>query len=288
MTGFGMSRFMAGTDEWLVEVKSVNHKFCEVKVRLPREMSSLEAALVKTVKDRVARGAVDVWIRRFLQQAPTAVPTVDVGLAKSYLDSLQALAQSLGLSDKVSLRDIVSQPGVLRIDEKPLDVAGLEEAAQRALGEALGSMLKMREVEGALLKADLEARLQKISTLSNEVESLGPRSVSEYQDRLWARVKELSAQQPVEPQRLAQEVALMADRCDITEELTRLRSHLTHFQKLMASGEPAGRKLEFLTQELNREINTTGAKSQHVDISSRIVDLKAEVERIREQVQNVE
>ena len=279
---------MAGTDEWLVEVKSVNHKFCEVKVRLPREMSSLEAGLLKTVKDRVARGAVDVSFRRLLQQAPAAVPTIDGALARSYLNSLQALAQSLGLSDTVSLRDIVSQPGVLRLDEKPLDVAGLEGAAQRALGEALGSMLKMREVEGALLKADLEARLQKISTLASEVESLAPTSVSEYRDRLWARVKELSAQQPVEPQRLAQEVALMADRCDITEELTRLRSHLTHFQKLMASGEPAGRKLEFLTQELNREINTTGAKSQHVDISSRVVDLKAEVERIREQVQNVE
>ncbi len=277
-----------GDEEFSVEVRSLNHKFCEVKARLPRELSALEPALVKQVKDRLARGAVDVFIKRHTATAAGTVPVVDVGLAREWARALREVGEALGELAEVSWSVVASQPGVVRLEERGMDVASATQAVSGALEQALTALEQMRQVEGEAIRADLETRLGLIERWSREVAGLAPRSVEEYRQRLTERVAELARGISVDEQRLAQEVALFAERSDIAEEMTRLASHLEQFRQLMAGSEPSGRRMDFLVQEMHREVNTTGSKSQHAEISSRVVSMKAEVERIREQVQNVE
>ncbi|QSQ24980.1 YicC family protein [Pyxidicoccus parkwayensis] len=288
MTGFGAGRARVGDEEVSVELRSLNHKFCEVKARLPRELSALEPTVTKQVKDRLARGSVELLVKR---QAPTAsgtVPTVDMGLAREYVRTFRELAKELGLPGDVAWSQVANQPGVVRLEEKGVNVESATQALQAALDQALTALEKMRLVEGEAIYTDLDSRLKLLEGWSREVAQLAPRAVQEYQQRLTDRIAELARGVAVDPQRLAQEVALFAERTDIAEEVTRLASHLEQFRALMASSEPAGRRMDFLVQEMHREVNTTGSKSQHAEISARVVSMKAEVERIREQVQNVE
>ncbi|WNG25782.1 YicC family protein [Cystobacter fuscus] len=288
MTGFGAGRARVGDEEFSVEVRSLNHKFCEVKARLPRELSALEPALVKQVKDRLARGAVDVFIKRNTATAAGTVPVVDVGLAREWARALREVGEALGELAEVSWSVVASQPGVVRLEERGMNVESATQAVSGALEQALTALEQMRQVEGEAIRVDLETRLGLIERWSREVAGLAPRSVEEYRQRLTERVAELARGISVDEQRLAQEVALFAERSDIAEEMTRLASHLEQFRQLMAAGEPSGRRMDFLVQEMHREVNTTGSKSQHAEISARVVSMKAEVERIREQVQNVE
>ncbi|SEN22930.1 TIGR00255 family protein [Stigmatella aurantiaca] len=288
MTGFGAGRARVGDEEVSVEVRSLNHKFCEVKARLPRDLSALEAGVVKQVKDRLARGSVDVQVKRQVVTASGTVPVVDVALAREYARAFRELASALGSPTEVSWTQVSTQPGVIRLEEKGMDVESASKAVLTALEQALGALEQMRQVEGEAIRADLDARLKLIEGWSREVAALAPRAVEDYRQRLTERVAELARGVAVEPQRLAQEVAMFAERTDIAEEVTRLASHLEQFRALMASNEPAGRRMDFLVQEMHREVNTTGSKSQHAEISTRVVSMKAEVERIREQVQNVE
>ncbi|WP_043433210.1 YicC/YloC family endoribonuclease [Cystobacter fuscus] len=288
MTGFGAGRARVGDEEFSVEVRSLNHKFCEVKARLPRELSALEPALVKQVKDRLARGAVDVFIKRNTATAAGTVPVVDVGLAREWARALREVGEALGELAEVSWSVVASQPGVVRLEERGMDVESATQAVSGALEQALTALEQMRQVEGEAIRVDLETRLGLIERWSREVAGLAPRSVEEYRQRLTERVAELARGISVDEQRLAQEVALFAERSDIAEEMTRLASHLEQFRQLMGAGEPSGRRMDFLVQEMHREVNTTGSKSQHAEISARVVSMKAEVERIREQVQNVE
>jgi uncharacterized protein (TIGR00255 family) len=288
MTGFGAGRARVGDEEVSVELRSLNHKFCEVKARLPREFSSLEPTVSKQVKDRLARGSVELLVKR---QAPTAsgtVPTVDFALAREYVRAFRELAKELGLVGEVAWSQVANQPGIVRLEEKGVDVESATLALQAALDQALTALEKMRLSEGEAIHADLDARLKLLEGWSREVAQLAPGAVREYQQRLSDRIAELARGVAVDPQRLAQEVALFAERTDIAEEVTRLASHLEQFRALLTSSEPAGRRMDFLVQEMHREVNTTGSKSQHAEISARVVSMKAEVERIREQVQNVE
>lgn len=288
MTGFGSGRATVGSEELIVEVRSVNHKFCEVKARLPRELNALEPHLTKIVKDRLARGAVDVTVKRAARASVGLVPTVDLNLAREYRRAFAELAVALDVTDNTSVRDIVSQQNVVRLEEPSVNVDDAAKAAEAALADALTAIEAMRQKEGLALHSDLSARLELVATWAREVATLAPKSVEQWRTRLAQRVGELSKGIPVEPQRLAQEVALFAERTDIAEELTRLESHLVQFRALLAADEPSGRKMDFLVQEMHREVNTTGSKSQHADISARVMQLKTELERIREQVQNVE
>jgi uncharacterized protein (TIGR00255 family) len=288
MTGFGVGRATAGTEDITVELKSVNHKFCEVKPRLPRELSSLESLVVKQVKDRISRGAVEVTVRRQAQTQNGQAPVVDVALAREYQRALLELAQALGSTPEVPLPFIASQPGVLRMEERATSPEDGQRALEGALGQALDALVRMREVEGEAICRDLCARLDLVDAGVGELEALAPRAVEEYRARLAERISELARDVAVDPARLVQEVAFFAERTDVAEEMTRLRSHLVQLRALLASPEPAGRRMDFLVQELHREVNTTGSKSQHAQISGQVVALKAEVERIREQVQNLE
>ena len=291
MTGFGAGRGQAGAETVLVELRSVNNKFCEVKARLPRELSALETELSRTIKARVARGTVDVTVRRELSGGVRGLlPRVDLALAGAYAKALRELKSELGLAGEPSVRDVAAMEGVISLAEAPPDVASMGQALQAGLQEALGALEEMRRREGEALARDVLSRLDFIERGAAAIALLAPASIELYRDRLQTRIAELlrGAPQGADPQRLAQEVAFFADRTDIAEELTRLGSHLSQLRGLVAGDAPAGRKLEFLVQEVNREINTVGSKAQHAGIAAQVVDLKAELERVREQIQNIE
>jgi uncharacterized protein (TIGR00255 family) len=287
MTGFGSGRGASNGEEIVVEVRSVNHKYCEVKIRLPRELSALETDLGRAVKERLARGGVEVAVRR-AGPGGSMAPRVDAALAEAYARAYAEVAARLGLHGQASLSDIVAAEGVIRLDDREADLDDARVAAGRALTQALDALVGMRSREGEALRRDLEARLDVVDGLVVRVETLAPQAVEHHRARLAERVRELTGGVPLDPSRLAQEVALLAERTDVAEEVTRLRSHVAQARQLLGSGEPAGRKLDFLVQEMHREVNTIGSKSQHAEISGVVVGLKAEIERMREQVQNVE
>jgi uncharacterized protein (TIGR00255 family) len=288
MTGFGTGRAVVDDDDLVVEVKSVNHKFCEVKARLPRELTALETALVRRVKDRVARGALDVSVKRSRSAGVGLVPVVDTGLAREYRRAFAELAAATGLPDTTTIKDVATLPNVVRLDEPQVDLSKATRAMETAVDQALTALEAMRSVEGKAIEKDLLARLELVARSVAEIERRAPPTVEEYRARLADRIAELTRGMVVDPQRLAQEVAFFAERCDVAEELTRLRSHVEQFKQLCVAAEPSGRKLDFLVQEMHREVNTTGSKSADAAVTSLVVQLKAELERVREQVQNVE
>ena len=289
MTGFGSGRGETPGETISVELRSVNGKFCDVKPHLPRDLLSLESELVRAVKARLSRGAVDVFVRREgRDSARAAVPRVDLPLAAAYAKALRGMTESLGLSGEPSLQDLVQLEGVLTLSEEPPDLTAASAALRLALETALSALEAMRRSEGEALARDLSLRLDTLEKGAALIRALAPQVVEGYRDRLAARVAELARGGPADPQRLAQEVAFFADRTDVAEELTRLASHTAQVRALLSSEAPAGRKLEFLVQEVHREVNTIGSKSQHAGISTQVVELKAELERIREQLANIE
>jgi len=287
MTGFGAGRGASGGEEIDLEIRSVNHKFCEVKARVPRELMPLEMEVVRGVKERLARGGIEVSARRGAGRASLS-PKVDPALAEEYLRAFRAVQARLGLPGEVKLEDVLRADGVVTLEERTLDLEAARAAVAAALSAALDSLTRMREREGEALARDIGGRLVTVEAFAARVEQLAPRSVDYYRDRLTERVAELTRGFNLDPARLAQEVALFADRIDVAEEVTRLRSHLAQMRGLMAGDEPAGRKMEFLVQEMHREVNTIGSKSQNAEIAATVVVVKAEIERMREQVANVE
>ncbi len=287
MTGFGAGRAAQGCEEIVVEARSVNHKFCEVKVRLPRELAALEIEIARAVKERLARGGVEVALRRSGSRGALA-PRVDFALAEEYARAFEEVRSRLGLSGAVGLADVLSADGVVTLDERAVDLDVARAAVMVALGQALATLTAMRTSEGEALARDLAGRIEQIDVMVARVEVCAPQAIDHYRTRLHERIQDLARGFTADPARLAQEVALFADRMDVTEEVTRLRSHLAQTRALLAGEEPAGRKMEFLVQEMHRETNTIGSKSQSAEIAGLVVMLKAEIERMREQVQNVE
>ena len=231
MTGFGTGTATAGNESLTVELRSVNHKFCEVKVRLPRELGVLEGSLQKVVKDKLARGAVDVAVRRASRTSLGVVPQVDLALAREYRRAWAELAKGLELPDTTTVRDMATQVNVIRLEEPQVTLEDATKAAEGALTLALEALGKMREKEGAALSADLSARLALVAAWVDEVKVLAPKAIDLYRTRLSERIAELSKGLAVDPQRLAQEVAFFAERTDVAEEMTRLSSHLEQFNE---------------------------------------------------------
>src|SRR4051812_23434417 len=287
MTGFGAFRGEAGHESLTVELRSVNAKFCEVKVRLPRELASVEGEVVRTIKARVQRGSIDAYIRRDNTASEGLVPQIDLPLATAYVGALRTLRDSLGLSGEPSINDVASFDGVMKLGDAAPDLQSVSSALQQGLSGAITALEEMRAREGSALARDLKSRFDTIERGARQIAHLVPQQVEAARERLQRRISELSGA-ALDPARLAQEVALITDRTNIAEELTRLANHLAQARGLIDSDAPAGRKLEFLVQEVNHEINTIGSKSQHAAIAAQVVELKAELERVREQVQNVE
>ncbi len=288
MTGFGQGHGQAGAEAIGVEVRSVNGKFCDVKPHLPRELGALEAELMKTVRSRVQRGVIDIHVRRSGTDQRTTQPRLDLSLASAYASALRELKMRLMLDGEPTVSDISALDGVISLVETPPDLGAAAQALRTALDQALTAHDELRRQEGEALRKDLAARLDSVERNVAAVRELAPQSVEALRDRLAIRVAELSRGTQIDPLRLAQEVAFFADRTDVSEELTRLASHLQQMRALLVQDAPAGRKLDFLLQETNREVNTIGSKAQHVGIAGHVVELKAELERIREQVQNIE
>jgi uncharacterized protein (TIGR00255 family) len=287
MTGFGAGKGGEGGEAVEAEVRSVNHKFCEVKVRLPRELAALETEITRWVKERLARGGIDVSIRRSSSRAALS-PRVDAELAAEYARAFEDVRARLGLAGGVALSDVLAAAGVVTLEERSVDLDAARGSVAAAVSAALAGLLSMREREGIALARDLEGRLAVVESIAARLAEAAPRTLESYRARLEERVAELSRGLAPDPARLATEVALFADRTDVTEELTRLASHVAQMRALLASGEPAGRKMDFLVQEMHREANTVGSKSQSAEAAAAVVNLKAEIERMREQVQNVE
>ncbi len=289
MTGFGRAECQEDDYTYQAEVRSVNNRFIEVNTRLPKAYSDLEQPLKKLVKSHCSRGSISITISLGSSNDSTGEweITPNLPLAKQYIDALKKIQDSLGLEGNVDLKSVVGLRDIIKIEPVTLDPAkkGL---ILNIAEEALTSLQKMREEEGENLQKDLAQRIDSIENHAAEIESRHPEVLTEYQVKLKDRIKNMSDGLELDEARLAQEAALLADRCDITEEMTRLKSHLNQFRKFFETKEPIGRKLEFITQEINREVNTTGSKSNDIIISNRVIEIKSELEKIREQVQNIE
>jgi uncharacterized protein (TIGR00255 family) len=288
MTGYGRGECSQGGFKVTVEVSSVNRKQTEISVNLPRELEVLEAQLRDEINRRVARGRLTVRVSAHAALA-AGKSLLNAPLAKTYARELRALAKSLHLSNGITLDLLARAPGVMQPAEEITPAEELWPAVSKALRDALVVMLKMREREGAWLAKDLIARAARLRAGVRRVGRLAPRSAKKYRAQLLARIKSAGFETPLlEDERLIKEVFYFADRSDISEELTRLESHFQQFNDCVKSKEPVGRTLDFLAQEMNREVNTLGAKANDRAISREVVLLKAELEKFREQVQNVE
>jgi uncharacterized protein (TIGR00255 family) len=288
MTGFGAGEIATSAGRYGVEIRSVNHRFRDVVVRIPRDLSPLEDRVRAVVQARVFRGRVDVAVvRDDYGRRPRAVKA-DAALAKAYVDALDGLRQTLPISGGVDLSLLLSLPDLVKIEEEKEDVEASWPAVERGVTTALDRLIAMREAEGVRLGADLLERLSRLERLAEAIANRAPRVVEDYHARLGRRVQELAGSVAVDPGRLAAEVALFADRSDITEEVTRFRSHLAQFRATVGGTGAVGRTLEFIVQEMGREANTIGSKANDLEITRHVIAIKAELENLREQIQNVE
>ena len=290
MTGYGKFEEVSEQGRFTVEIRSVNHRYGEISVRMPRSFLSLENEVKKLLATVLKRGKIDATIQWEEVGGGASMPQADLVLAQGYADLFRGLASELGLSGEVPLTLVLAQKGVLRdtITAATIDEAEYLPQLLSAVNGAIVSIDAMRTREGEALLLDLTARRRQLGEWIGQVGSRAPQVVSEYRQKLKVRLDQLLEGVEMDPVRLAQEVAVMADRCDVTEELVRLASHFDQFDEALLLAEPVGRKLDFLMQEMNREVNTIGSKSSDAEITALVVHIKAEMEKMREQVQNVE
>ena len=288
MTGFGrgISQFEAG--EITVEIRSVNHRFFEFTAKTPKGMGFLDERLKKLVGGQITRGKVDAFVSLNQSSMQPAAPVFRKETAESYLTALRKAGKELGLKNDLKLSSLLELPDLFVPERKELNEDALWEAVQSAAAEAMEQLMTMRRTEGEKMEADLLSRLETVEQASYEVEKLSGGSVSRYQERLRAKLAEVLADQDIDENRIVTEAAIFADRIATDEETVRLRSHITQFRSILKEEGPVGRKLDFLVQELNREVNTIGSKCSELTITNLVVSEKAEIEKIREQVQNLE
>lgn len=288
MTGYGKGEAQADSVTLSVEIKTVNHRYADITVKLPRALMMLENEIRRQVGQVLKRGKIDVFVNFGQSGESVVVPVLNQPLAHAYHDLFTHMRNELGLSGGVTLEMIVSQKDVIQLREAESSAEALQGCLLDALERALGQVAVMRRNEGEATAADLRERLAQLASLLEGVEQRAPLIPQEWQAKLMERLARLQQGFEWDPQRVAQEVAVYADRCDISEELTRFRSHLAQFYGLFEDAEPVGRRMDFLVQELNREVNTMGSKSNDAELTKTVVAMKAELEKIREQVQNIE
>ena len=288
MTGYGRGAATLEGRELVIELKSVNNRFLDIGMKLPRQLSFLEDSLRKLLNDALSRGHVDVFVNYRNLRSDAKTVRVDQALLKAYLTSARESAKALDLADDLTLSKALTLPDVTLILPADEDQQALTNLGQEAMTMAIEGLKAMRFKEGERLKLDLAARMDTMTGYAAAIEKRAPAVAEEYRTKLTARIEEMLGEMEVDRSRLATEVAIFADRAAIDEEIVRLNTHLIHFRELLEASEPVGRKMDFLIQEVNRESNTVGSKCNDVDIARVVVGLKAEVEKMREQVQNVE
>ncbi|MDI6711332.1 MAG: YicC/YloC family endoribonuclease [Bacillota bacterium] len=288
MTGYGRGEAEEPYRKFTVELKAVNHRFSEVVVRLPRSMMALEDRIRRVVLEHISRGRVDVFLNVDEGEGRPIAVKVDKDLALAYYKAMKDLQGDLGLSGVISLDHLIAMPQIFLPDEPKAEPEEWWPAIEQALRQACGGLVVMRREEGAVLASDLDARLAEMEDMAARIKERVPEVAAAYRERLEQRLQELAGDLTIDPARLAQEVAFFAERADITEELVRLASHLRQARDCLAAEGPVGRRLDFLAQEMFREVNTIGSKAQDEAIAKLVVELKIQLEKVREQVQNVE
>lgn len=288
MTGYGRAEQVLNGRDITVELRSVNSRFFEYSSRIPRTCAFMEDKLKKLAAARVSRGKVELNLSIQNVTAADTVVQVNWQLAESYKNAFQAMADRMDLKNDATVGMIARFPDVLTQTAAPTDPDALWADVEQVAGQAVEAFLAMRAAEGEKLRADVESRLTTIETLVGQIEQNSAGRVQAYTERLYARLKEILEDRSIDEARLVTEAAIFADKTAIDEETVRLHSHVAQYRAILALDEPVGRKLDFLTQELNRESNTIGSKCQDVSITRLVVELKSEIEKIREQIQNIE
>ncbi len=288
MTGYGRSVETRNGREFTVEVRSVNNRYLDCAVRLPRLVAFGEDAVKQAVKNTISRGKVDVYVSVRSEGGEQGTVTLNTALAEGYLAAMRQMAETFGLENDVKVSDLSRLPEVFTVDKPEVDEEALLADLMAVANEALAGYDAMRTTEGAALDHDLRSRGARILELVGQVEKQSPKTVSDYRARLEAKLREVLANTAIDESRILTEAAIFADKVAVDEETVRLRSHLNQMNTMLDNGGAVGRKLDFLLQEMNREANTIGSKCTDVAVARIVVDIKAELEKIREQVQNVE
>jgi uncharacterized protein (TIGR00255 family) len=288
MTGYGHGETDYDGTKFTVEVNSVNRKQSDIVINLPRDLVSLEPQIRQTINENISRGRTNVVVSYHNGSSVPRKLALDVDLARSYHDAMRALQKELNAPGEITIGAILQAPGVMRAPEESFDSGAAWPAIERALSAALNQLIKMREREGKNLAKDLIHRLKAMRKQIKEIRSLHPDVVKKYRATLLDRIQKAGLPIASDDERLVKEISFFADRSDVSEELTRVESHLAEFAHHLRRHEPVGRTLEFITQEIFRELNTLGAKANDAGISQRVVACKAELEKIREQIQNLE
>ena len=287
MTGYGKSSLSINSREYQVEIKTVNHKYIDVNIKMPRIISYLEEDIRKLVVSRIKRGKVDIQISFENYSKDGNEVKINTELAQIYIQSLRELAEAENLSSNIEVTEITKLPDVLTIKSN-LDEDETKEELFQVVNEAIDKLIQMRKVEGEKISKDILDKIARIEQKNEEIFGLSTGLIEEYVVKLEARVKELLKTEELDKSRLMQEVVIYADKCSVEEEVTRLRSHIYQLRQLINSEEPIGKKMDFLIQEMNRETNTIGSKANNLEITNTVVDIKTILEDIREQIQNIE
>jgi len=289
MTGFSRHENQNENLTCKVEIRSVNNRFIDINTRLPKSLAPLELPLKKMVKSKCARGSFDISVA--IEKNGDSEANLEVApnlpLATEYLNAFKNIQEGLGLKGEIDINTILSQRDVVKPELKKVEDSS-EEIVLQTVDKTLTDLVKMREEEGKNLEKNILNQISSIEALGKLISTKQSITVQEFQDKLKEKIQSLTTGIEIDPARIAQESALLADRCDVTEELVRLESHLDQFNKLVASHEPQGRKLEFLTQEINREVNTMGSKTIDLEVSKAVIEMKSCLEKIREQLANIE
>ena len=288
MTGFGRSKLEINSREYIVEIKSVNHKYSDISIKMPRSLSSYEESIKKLISGKVSRGKIDVFItyNNYSDEGKNIIINKD--LAKNYVTQLTELAEETGIANRISPTEIMKLPDVLQLKMEDDDSEVIWKELEQCVNEAVSNFTQMREIEGEKIKQDLQERINKVEANVETIFANSTGLIEDYVVKLRERIKEILNTPVVDETRLAQEIVIYADKCSIEEELTRLRSHVSQFRNLLETKEPIGKKLDFLVQEMNRETNTIASKSVKLEITNLAIDVKTILEDIREQIQNIE
>ncbi|HSH36173.1 MAG TPA: YicC/YloC family endoribonuclease [Schnuerera sp.] len=289
MTGFGRGESTNGIHNFSLEIKTVNHRYNDIVLKIPKHLNYLEEKIKKRIKNSINRGRVEVYINLEYISKSSIDVKVDMLLAKAYKTGVETIKKQLDIKDEVKLAHILSFPEIITTERKEMDEDITWDCLKTALDMALEKVINMRKEEGNILKKDMESQIVKIEKMMGEIEIRSPLVVEEYKEKLKNRIEELLDEDyNLDEERLNNEIAFFADRSDINEEIVRVNSHIRQFIKTLEEIEPVGRKLDFIIQEMNREVNTIGSKANDLVIGNYVIDIKSELEKIREQAQNVE
>jgi uncharacterized protein (TIGR00255 family) len=288
MTGYGHYEYQNEEIRMSIEIKSVNHRYCDIYTRIPRQLSCFDDKIRSLITSRIARGKIDVFLNWENTGEGAKDVILDDGLARAYYEAIDRIAESLGLINDISLASLVRFPEILCVEKKEEDSEAVWPILENAVNKAMDTLISMRETEGRKLLKNLLEICDRIEEFREKILARAPQVVLDYKEKLSERIRELVDNNAVDEMRLAMEVAIFADKCDINEELVRLKSHVEQFRETFKSEGPVGRKLDFLVQEMNREVNTIGSKANDLEITKNVVELKTEIEKAREQIQNIE